>query len=149
MPPKYRLCPKCKYRYERIKQKCPNCAAARPKKRVPKHAQTLRDHTYEDYINISKQIHGVEDESCCVCRKPKAEGRRHDRDHDHKTGNPRGLACHLDNRSMPHWLTAHRAQLIADYLKRVEDFYGKNTKPKATEGQCAETQYQRSTSANT
>ena len=130
MAPKYRLCPKCKYRYERIKQKCPNCAAARPKKRVPKHAETLRDHTYEHYVEISRLIHGVTDESCCACRRPKGE-RRHDRDHDHKTGNPRGLACHRCNRSMPHWMTAHHAQLIADYLKRVETYY---TKPEGKSG---------------
>lgn len=129
----YVLC-RCGARFERIKRKCPSCGKTRAKRRVPKHARTLRDDTYEDYVVVSKEIHGNGDESCDVCRKPKAEGRRHDRDHDHKTGNPRGLACHLDNRSMPHWLTAHRAQLIADYLKRVEDYYGNNTKPEGLHG---------------
>ena len=125
MAPKYRLCPKCKYRYERIKKKCPNCDAKRPKKRVPAHAETLRDHSYEYYVGVSSDIHGVADESCCVCRKPKSEARRHDRDHDHITGNPRGLACHLCNRMMPRQMDAHRAQLIANYLKRVETYYTK------------------------
>ena len=136
MAAKYRLCPKCKYRYERIKKKCPSCGKARPKKRVPKHAETLRDDSYEHYVQISKEIHGNGDGTCDVCRRPPSPTRRHDRDHDHNTGQPRGLACpgiHGCNRSMPHWLTAHRAQLIADYLKRVENYY--TTKP---EGQVEE-----------
>lgn len=129
MAPSYRLC-RCGYRYERRKRKCPSCGKAAPKRRVPKHAQTLRDHTYEDYLEVSRLIHGVADGSCCVCRRPKGD-RRHDRDHDHTTGNPRGLACHRCNRMMPREMDAHRAQLIANYLLRVEKFY---TKP---EEQCS------------
>ena len=125
---RYWLCAGCRYRNERIKRKCVSCGRARPKPRVPKHAKTLQSDTYEDYVRVSAEIHGVTDESCCVCRKPKGE-RKHDRDHDHSTGNPRGLACHRCNRSMPHWMTAHKAQLVADYLKRVEDYYATNTKP--------------------
>lgn len=138
MANRYRVCQKCHYRYEKIKQKCPSCGKARPKKRVPKHAQTLRDHSYEHYVAVSAEIHGVEDESCCVCRKPKSEGRKHDRDHDHLTGNPRGLACHKCNRLMPHWMDAHRAQLVADYLKRVETYYQQPIGVTKPEGKCQE-----------
>lgn len=132
MAPRWTLC-KCGARYERIKRKCPSCGKTRAKKRVPKHAQTLRDHSYEHYMEVSKAIHGVTDESCCVCRKPRSPERRHDRDHDHTTGNPRGLACHLCNRDMPRWMTAHRAKLMYEYLTRVDQYY--LTKPKEDECQ--------------
>ena len=130
MAAKYRLCPKCKYRYEKVKKKCPSCGKARPKKRVPKHAITLRDHNYDYYREVSEKLHGVTDESCNVCRKPKPETRRHDRDHDHRSGNPRGLACSKCNMLMKFTeLDAHRAQLIADYLKRAEQYPDVFTKP--------------------
>ena len=134
MAPSNRLCA-CGYRYERRKRKCPSCGKAAPKKRVPKHAETLRDHTYEDYVEVSRLIHGVTDESCCVCRRPKGH-RKHDRDHDHKTGNPRGLCCHRCNRMMPHWMTPHLAQLVANYLARVHNYYlmQEHTKPEGPNG---------------
>lgn len=132
MAPKYRLCPKCKYRYERVKRKCPSCGKARPKKRVPKHAETLRDHSYEFYCQVAEVLHGVKDERCCVCGKPRGE-RRHDRDHDHLTGFPRGLACVQCNRIMVHRLTIERAEQIVGYLKRAEKYSEHFTKP---EGKC-------------
>ena len=113
------------------RKKCSACGKAAPKARVPKHAQTLRDDSYEVYKAVNETIHGVTDESCGVCGKPRSQERRHDRDHDHKTGKPRGLACGGNqgcNASMPHWMTAERARLIANYLERVEEF---NAKEKA------------------
>ena len=92
---------------------------------MPKHARTLQTDTYERYVEVSKQIHGVSDESCCVCGKPRSQERRHDRDHDHKTGHPRGLACHICNRVMVKELTLERAQAVVDYLARVENYYRK------------------------
>ena len=121
MAPSYRLC-RCGFRYERRKKKCPSCGKPAPKKRVPKHARTLQIHDYDYYKGVSKVLHGIEDESCNVCRKPRGE-RNLDRDHDHVTGNPRGLVCPLDNMLMKFTqLNAHRAQLIADYLKRAEAY---------------------------
>jgi hypothetical protein len=61
-----------------------------------------------------------------VCGKPRSQERHHDRDHDHTTGLPRGLACPGNqgcNALMPRWLTAARARAIADYLERVEAYY--------------------------
>src|SRR5258706_13659767 len=98
---RYWTCPKCGTRNERIKQKCGGvvserlqtnvlryrpCGASRPKRRVPVHARTLRDDTYETYLQVAREAHGVTDESCCCCRKPRAQERRHDRDHDHLQG---------------------------------------------------------------
>ena len=138
MPAKYRLCPKCKYRYERVKKKCPSCGKARPKKRVPKHAETLRDHSYEFYCEVAEILHGVTDERCCVCGKPRKDNRKHDRDHDHRSGNPRGLACPQCNMLMKFTqLDAARSRQITAYLERAEKYPQFFTKPKedhASEG---------------
>ena len=132
MTPRWRVCRKCGSRYERIKKKCPGCATKAPPKRVPKHARTLRDDSYETYCAVNAQIHGVTDEACGVCGKPRSFERRHDRDHGHLQGSltfgkPRGLACVPCNRLMPRELTAERAQLIADYLKRTDNHYRKGS----------------------
>lgn len=99
---------------------------------------------YEPFVTAAVEIHGVTDESCCVCGKPRSQDRRHDRDHDHITGAARGLACPGDNGCnilMAKWVTAATARGIADakltageqdagrwlliaaYLERVERFY--------------------------
>jgi hypothetical protein len=43
---------------------------------------------------------------------------RHHRDHDHVTGNPRGVVCFQCNSLMPRLLTLERARLITAYLER-------------------------------
>ena len=128
---RYWTCPRCGRRNERIKQRCETvlCQGRRPKRRVPAHAKTLRDDPYPVYVAVAEAIHGVTDESCCVCGKPRTQERRHDRDHDHLTGKPRGLACAGNrgcNALMPSWLTAERAEAIAAYLRRVEGFYSRS-----------------------
>ena len=95
----------------------------RPKRRVPVHARTLRDNTYEHYVQVSREIHGVEDESCTVCGRPRHEAMRHHRDHDHGTGQPRGVVCFQCNSLMPRLLTLDRSRLITAYLERVEAHY--------------------------
>ena len=136
----YWMCSGCGQRNERIKQRC-QCGRKRPKKRVARHAQTLRDHPYAYYVQVNREIHGVTDESCGVCGKPRSQERHHDRDHDHKTGKPRGLACGGNrgcNVLMLPWITsavalviatevdepaASRWRLIGAYLERVEAYY--------------------------
>lgn len=142
MPRTYWSCV-CGERWPRTKQVC-TCGKRRPKKRVARHAQTLRDHSYAHYVQVNREIHGVTDESCGVCGKPRSQERHHDRDHDHKTGLPRGLACGGNtgcNVLMLPWVTAnvargigaaklldnahdaHRWYLIAEYLERVQAYY--------------------------
>ncbi len=121
---RYWTCP-CGQRWPRTKQLC-TCGKRRPKRRVPVHARTLRDDSYTVYEQIARDVHGVTDESCCVCGKPRSQERRHDRDHDHVTGLPRGLACAGNsgcNALMPRQLTLPRARLIVAYLERVEAHY--------------------------
>ena len=129
MPSRYWTCP-CGTRNERVKQKCANeeCSRRRPKKRVPVHARTLRDNTYEDYAVVNTVVHGRAfggewDGHCCgVCGKPPSQDRRHDRDHGHRRGSVdygrmRGLACPGDlgcNVLMLPWVTAATAAGIAE-----------------------------------
>lgn len=59
-------------------------------------------------------------EFCAICRRKPSKVRRLDRDHDHKTGKPRGLLCARCNRSLPAWVTAEWLRDAADYLERTE-----------------------------
>lgn len=131
---RYWTCPACATRNERVKQKCANtdCRRSRPKRRVPVHARTLRDDSYMVYETVNAEIHagahdGLWNPDCCgVCGKPPATSRHMDRDHDHETGLPRGLACPGNtgcNSLMPRQLTLPRARLIIAYLERVEAHY--------------------------
>ncbi len=112
------LC-RCGWREEYAKRKCTICQRARPKPRVPKHAETLRDDPYHVYQDTAIRVHGIADETCNICRKPRSQERRLDRDHDHKTGKPRGLLCHRCNRVLVSWVTADWCREAAAYLDRA------------------------------
>lgn len=146
MARRYWTCRKCAHRNERTaSRKCQGCGEqTKPKTRRAKHSEVLRGDTYPLFVRAAVQIHGVTDESCCVCRKPRSQERRHDRDHDHKTGEARGLAC-AGNRGcnvlMLSWVTSGTARgiadakakageadaprwvMIAEYLERCEIYY--------------------------
>jgi hypothetical protein len=73
------------------------------------------DIPYETYVAISGR------EECGICGAAPSATRRLDRDHDHKTGLPRGCLCHgcnrlLSGRVTPEWLRA-----AAAYLERSAD----------------------------
>lgn len=133
MPRKYVTCPKCGMRNDREggRRKCANlaCRAVLPKRRVPQHATTLRDHDFDHYRQINMEIHG-RDRECGVCGREPHDLRNMDRDHGHDRtessyGKPRGLACPGDwgcNKLMSR-LTLARARQIVAYLERVEAFY--------------------------
>lgn len=145
MSKRYWVCRACGFRNTRDRTRHLRCAGCgeetKPKRRVTRHALTLRDDGYAAYVQAARDIHGVTDESCCVCGKPRSQERRHDRDHDHLTGKPRGLACPGNagcNVLMPAYLTpaaawaiseshadpkvCERFGLIAAYLERVEAY---------------------------
>lgn len=124
MAARYWTCRTCKHRNARTSsQRCQGCSKlTKPKPRVPKHAETLRDHTYADYAAINEAIHGA-GETCGVCGTP-PKGRSLQREHDHATGRPRGLACWRCNRLMPKQFTLVEARAIVAYLERVEAHYG-------------------------
>jgi hypothetical protein len=114
---------RCGMRNDPKAKKCFACGGLRPKKRVVAHKKASRDVTYEQYLKLNEEIHGV-GEVCAVCGRERSQHRKLDRDHDHTTGEPRGLTCVGDNILMPPKMTAAKAQQIADYLQRVEDHYG-------------------------
>lgn len=136
----------CGHMNELAHRKCrgAGCTRSRRKRPVRAHMKALRDVTYADYVALAVAIHGVTDESCCVCGKPRSQERRHDRDHDHRMSRPRGLACGGNqgcNVLMLPWVTAPAARgiaeaklaagepdadrwrLIAEYLERVDAYY--------------------------
>jgi len=116
---------KCGHRNEATRsRKCGGCGElSRPKKRVAPHARILRDRPYEWWEDLSLKIHGGERGACGYCRKPKPEDGKHERDHDHATGLPRGLACFRCNH---HRLRLHTLETMEDgaaYLRRAKEFH--------------------------
>lgn len=89
------------------------------KPRQAKHARILDLLPYPEWAELSVEIHGGELDACGVCGRMPSDGRHHDRDHDHTTGLPRGLACGGDfgcNVMMPRKLTATLARANADAM---------------------------------
>lgn len=116
---------KCGHRNEvrTSSRKCQGCGGlTKPKRRVPKHAETLRDDSYEVYEALNQAVHAAERDACGVCGRPPSDNRRHDRDHDHRTGKPRGLACFRCNRELLRNGTLAEARLVVAYLERAEAF---------------------------
>lgn len=118
----YWTCRKCSFRNKRTSsRKCGQCGElTKPKRRVPPHAIVLRDTSYNLWERESQRLHGGDLGACGVCGKPKPENRRHDRDHDHRTGKLRGLACVRCNRDLLRNATLEEARAVVAYLERAE-----------------------------
>lgn len=117
-------CRKCGRKNERAHVKCrsEDCDARRPKRPVRAHQRALTDNTYQHFVQVARDIHGVTDESCCVCGRPRSQERHHDRDHDHRTGQARGLACGGNsgcNVLMLPWITWDVATAIANAKEKA------------------------------
>lgn len=104
---------KCLTKNPNAKKKCVMCGAAKPVRRKPKHMVALLT-DYETYVELSGG------DRCSICLRPRSEKdrRRLDRDHDHRTGRPRGLLCHRCNRQLAAWVTPEWLRAAADYLER-------------------------------
>jgi hypothetical protein len=119
-------CPKCKTRYpSRNKLRCDKiidgkvCGRKQPKKSVPAHRAVLKELTYEDFVEANGG------EFCWICEylwrefgMPKVAYTRLHRDHDHKTGRPRGLLCFHHNNRLVGNRTLEEGKAIVAYLER-------------------------------
>lgn len=96
-------------------QKCQACGKALPKRRKPKHMDALKQ-PYE----VFRAINGGD--NCGGCGREPNPTRRHDRDHDHVTGEPRGLLCPVCNRLLDSTVSGIRLQTrihgLVAYLDR-------------------------------
>lgn len=91
-------------------RKCGSCGKPRPPKREPAHMAAL-DLSYEDYVRLNGG------EFCGICGQPRSSTRKLDRDHDHKTGKPRGLLCRKCNRQLRTWLTVEWMLAAIRYMR--------------------------------
>lgn len=103
----------CLTRNPSRKRKCQACGGAKPAKRRPKHLVAL-EAPYEAYITLNGG------ERCAICLRERSEkDRRFDRDHDHRTGRPRGLLCWTCNKRLTRDVTPEWLRAAADYLERT------------------------------
>jgi len=107
-------CRKCRQLHHTKRfTKCASCGTPRPATKKPKHMRAL-DHSYEHYVELNGG------ENCGACGRPPDAKRRNDRDHDHATGEPRGLLCRRCNR-----LLTRRVEpllpLFAAYIQRHKE----------------------------
>lgn len=101
---------KCNTLNETAKRKCKTCGKPKPAPKRPKHMVALES-TYEAFMELNGG------ETCGICGAP-PKTRRLDRDHDHRSGRPRGLLCSRCNRLLHSWLTEEWLLAAASYLRR-------------------------------
>lgn len=125
--PSYWTCRKCRYRNVRTaSRRCQGCGEATKRARRPAaHKRVLTDTAYGDFAVLSVLIHGGAPHACGCCGAPKPEGRKHHREHDHESGEPRGLACFQCNATVLGDRTAGEIRRAAAYQARVDAFYGR------------------------
>lgn len=75
------------------------------------------DIPYPVYVEINGGEH------CGICGAL-PNGRKLDRDHDHRTGEPRGLLCWACNRQLRAWATVEWLLAAAAYLLRYLERIG-------------------------
>lgn len=121
------ICPECGGRKGWAAVRCSGChfrAIANP---MPKEERIRRDHlqrkynlTLEDYSALWNAQGGC----CAVCRQPE-DFRRLAVDHDHKSGEVRGLLCNKCNAALGNADDdALRLRLLADYLDDRHNVFG-------------------------
>jgi len=121
--PKSWTCPVCHRKNEArtSSRTCQyGCGATKPK---PRKTKSKPVDSYEVYELLSVAIHGGDAGSCGCCGRPKPDTYRHDREHDHKTGKPRGLGCFHCNNVLLRNHTLETLRMCVAYLERVKVYY--------------------------
>lgn len=107
-------------RIDSFRGDCKECASDYSKTSQHKHQKINRGHrlkrvfgiTLEEYDRLFESQKGV----CAICGKPDMTGRRLAIDHNHQTGEIRGLLCGMCN------VTLGRVQESAELLKRMIEY---------------------------
>lgn len=105
---------KCGHVNPKRKQICERCHKRRPATKQPAHRKVL-EQPYEVFVAANGGR-----EECGICGAKPTDGRRLDRDHDHRTGRPRGLLCHFCNRTLSNRLRVEWLRSALAYLERSE-----------------------------
>lgn len=103
---------KCGTKNPRRKKLCARCGKARPARKVVGHKAILGEMPYEEWVELFG-------ERCGICGRAPTARRRLDRDHDHKSGEARGLLCARCNRALPSWVTVEWLRKAIIYLCRT------------------------------
>lgn len=94
------------------KRVCGLCGTPRPARRKPQHLAAL-EMPYEAYETLNGGEH------CGICGAArKVDGKRLHRDHDHRTGVPRGLLCFRCNGALRTYMTVEWLRAATAYLER-------------------------------
>ena len=109
---------RCGFAYDREtdrhRRKCPSCGAPRVPKSRPRHAATL-----ELPREVFVEANGGS-EACGICGAERRDGqKRFHRDHDHRTGRPRGIHCFPCNAALRPYMTAEWLEAAAAYVRRA------------------------------
>lgn len=116
MTPRPWTCRKCRKQHpSRIKKKC-DCGTVRPATRRPAHLKAL-DLPREVFIEANGGT-----ENCGICGDPPKAKRRHDRDHCHLSGKPRGILCPTCNGFLTVYVGRSRKMLSPAFLRAAADY---------------------------
>jgi hypothetical protein len=102
------------YHGDSRRRKCPECGAARLRRATPKHRAALKlDRAV--FVKLNGGDH------CGICgTQQKPGGRALHRDHDHRTGQPRGILCFPCNGALRPYMDRRWLEAAAAYLARTE-----------------------------
>lgn len=104
---------KCGHTNPRRKLLCEQCGKRRPATERPAHLVAL-DLPYEHYVEINGG------EQCGICGADPKPGKKLHRDHDHRSGRPRGLLCFPDNSALRPYMDADWLRRALAYVERSE-----------------------------
>lgn len=92
-----------------LRSSCKDCNGGRGREYSLKRLYGI---TLQEYDKILEQ----QNFSCALCKKPCPTGRNLAVDHDHETGQVRGLLCYHCNRRVIGNLTVSQIEMINDYV---------------------------------